>query len=359
MKRYSYLLLPLALAGVPFASTLTAQQQVITVLQPNQPVERELTGADIHTFSVRLDRGQVLDLVAEQRGTDVVLRVHAPGGQLAQEVDSPNGGSGPERAWMVAESPGTYRIEVAPFDRTAPAGRYAIPLAAPRMATPAEREVLALDTQLRAAQVQGDTATVKRILAEDLTWTTRLGLRMDKRAVLSAIGRPSTAKISNPLPDRVAVRVDGDVAVVTGHVTRRLDQNSTLSEQEADYTRMYVRRNGNWRLMAAHNSGLTQPVTAATMDPAQLNAYAGRYRSEGSPADTVTIRPEGNRLLMQFPEGTVAFSPELPGIFFATGMAGRVVFLPAQNGQPMSMALIPYISAGPLQQYRKVTDTRP
>src|SRR5262249_53427429 len=65
-------------------------------LEAGKPIERELKGGEAHTYEIALATGQYLDVVVEQKGIDVVVRVIAPDGKPLKEVDSPNGTEGPE-----------------------------------------------------------------------------------------------------------------------------------------------------------------------------------------------------------------------------------------------------------------------
>src|SRR5947208_13560577 len=68
----------------------------VQVLELRKPIEREITTGDVHSYSVSVTAAQVLDVVVEQRGIDVVVDVRAPDGRKIMEVDSPNGTEGPE-----------------------------------------------------------------------------------------------------------------------------------------------------------------------------------------------------------------------------------------------------------------------
>jgi hypothetical protein len=117
-------------------------QSVAAALQPGEPVERTIARGEAHAFSIRLDRDQFLQVVVDQRGIDVVVRLFAPDGKRLGEVDSPNGTSGPEGLSLVARAPGLYRIEVTPLgqDENTVRGRYEIRILDLRPATREELE---------------------------------------------------------------------------------------------------------------------------------------------------------------------------------------------------------------------------
>ena len=111
------------LAAVPFQRAVAQDEPPL--LQPDLPLEREMTGQDVQAFRVSLEAGQYLFLTVEQQGIDVMLQVTGPDGDVVAEVDSPNGRWGPEPLVLYPELSGEYRIELRPFDpEGADPGRY-------------------------------------------------------------------------------------------------------------------------------------------------------------------------------------------------------------------------------------------
>lgn len=103
----------------PVASVATNPTPVTTptVIDPNQlqvgkPVERELAGGDVHSYTIQLEANQYLNAVVEQKGIDIVAAIYSPTGEKVYEVDSPNGDAGPEPIYLITQTSGTYRLEV-------------------------------------------------------------------------------------------------------------------------------------------------------------------------------------------------------------------------------------------------------
>src|SRR5258708_4550638 len=71
----------------------------------------ESTEAD--EFLVGLAPGAFLEIIVQQHGLDVVLRLFDPARGLIVESDRPNAQDGPERIAYIAALPGEYRLEVA------------------------------------------------------------------------------------------------------------------------------------------------------------------------------------------------------------------------------------------------------
>jgi CHAT domain-containing protein/Tfp pilus assembly protein PilF len=117
-------------------------EKEVRPLEPGQPVSRELSGGEVHSYRVVLSAGQYLHVVAFQQGIDVVLALIDAGGKRLIEMDSPNGVLGPEAASLVSASAGTYRIEVSSLDTEAVRGRYQIKIEELRAAAPRDNDRL-------------------------------------------------------------------------------------------------------------------------------------------------------------------------------------------------------------------------
>lgn len=104
-------------------------------LEIGRRVERTLAGGQTHSYRIAVASGQYVHLVVEQRGVDVVVTLFGPDGRNVTEVDSPNGTQGPEPVFAIAETSGTYRVEVRSLEEDAPAGQYAVTLEELRQAT--------------------------------------------------------------------------------------------------------------------------------------------------------------------------------------------------------------------------------
>jgi hypothetical protein len=139
MNRLTITLLFLALTSLLPAQIIRAQSE-ITVLEPGITLERTLGSGQSHTFNIKLEESQYLQIAVQQKGIDVVLRAFSPTDKKLGEVDSPNGREGPENISVVSIVAGVYRIEVTPLDRVAdmPSGRYEIKILELRQATDQE-----------------------------------------------------------------------------------------------------------------------------------------------------------------------------------------------------------------------------
>jgi CHAT domain-containing protein/Tfp pilus assembly protein PilF len=127
------------------ASPLSQTASDPPALEVGKPLERELAGGQAHAYRLTLTSGQYLHLIVEQLGIDIVVAVFGPDGGKLAEVDSPNGQHGPEPVSLVAEVPGSYRLEVRSLEKEAAAGRYEAKIAELRVATAQDRTHIAAE----------------------------------------------------------------------------------------------------------------------------------------------------------------------------------------------------------------------
>ena len=129
-----------------------SQQTGTPDLKLGQAIERELKGGEAHSYGVRLEAGQYLHVVVEQKGIDVLVRIVAPDGKQVIELDSPNGSHGPEPVSVIAEAKGEYRVEVRSLDDKAAPGRYELKVEELRESTDRDRNRVAAERLLSEAE---------------------------------------------------------------------------------------------------------------------------------------------------------------------------------------------------------------
>jgi len=105
-----------ALLPFLFCVFLTANAQGPATLQLGTPIERTLRAGQVYEFKLDLKENTLVQLVVEQRGIDVTVRVSSPSGKVLGEFDSPNGNNGPEHVSFVGLAAGPYLIAVSPLN---------------------------------------------------------------------------------------------------------------------------------------------------------------------------------------------------------------------------------------------------
>lgn len=180
-KLRALLLLPLATSVF-----LNAKAQNPTTLQAGTPVERTLGPGQSQEFTIKLEENNFIQLVVEQRGIDVVVRVLSPDAKTLGEYDSPNGNDGPEHVSFVAAIAGAYRVNVSPLNAgDAATGRFEIKVLEVRKANDQEikasknQEVVKAKGIALLAEIEGLIAEIKspltrikaQVQAAQLLWT--------------------------------------------------------------------------------------------------------------------------------------------------------------------------------------------
>jgi hypothetical protein len=122
---------------------LTANAQ--TPLQVGTPIERTIGPGQTQDFQITVEENNFVQLVVEQRGIDVIVKVTSPAGKPLGEFDSPNGNDGPEHVSFVSSVAGLYNIIVTPLYAEVPSGRYEIKVLEVRQAN--EQEIKASKNQ--------------------------------------------------------------------------------------------------------------------------------------------------------------------------------------------------------------------
>ncbi|HKQ73873.1 MAG TPA: CHAT domain-containing protein [Blastocatellia bacterium] len=155
--------------SVPVASTFQSQQQApnqsenvrpedIQTLAPGAPVEREVSGRQMHRYRITLDVGQFALVQVEQRGAEAVLTADGPDGKEFAFVDLRIGGKGVEPLGIVAEAAGDYILKVRseiPKVATVSIGRYVVKISELRAANEQDRARIKAQTLCYEARTLG------------------------------------------------------------------------------------------------------------------------------------------------------------------------------------------------------------
>lgn len=129
---------------VAAASLLTsaASAQERPLPSVGSATDAAIGGTAAHTYRVVSDGSELVRLVVEQQGIDLV--VSASGPEVDEHVDSPNGDTGPEPLELLLTRAGAYTITVAPLEADAAPGRYSLRVLERRPAVPTDANRLAL-----------------------------------------------------------------------------------------------------------------------------------------------------------------------------------------------------------------------
>ena len=313
--------------------TTVAAQDTATILEQGKLISRELTAAGNHLYQVKLSSGQLLKLVVTQNGVDVVVVVFDPSGKQILEEDSPSGIQGQEKVMFQAQADGAYRIEVRPFDKAGAVGRYEINVEELRAATAEEKKLFTDEQELKEitrkmldAEASRDVTYLSRVYADELSIANPDGRIASKEVVLTNMKRaPESIKRSSRL-EQMRVRVVGDTAIVTGINNIGMQIGSQERKDKVRFTDTYVRRQGNWQLLATHSSRMPLERQAARVDLKIYDAYVGEY--ELVSGLIIKVMRESDRLMTQTSgqpdKGELL--PESETTFYYRGSNASVIF---------------------------------
>jgi ketosteroid isomerase-like protein len=110
-----------------------------------------------------------------------------------------------------------------------------------------------LENERVPALLNSDTAFIERVYADDYVVTGANGVVRTRSQVVADMksGVQTFQAMKN---DDVKVRLYGDTAVVTGRTTQKGQYKGQASLSPTRFTRIYVKRDGQWQLVANASS---------------------------------------------------------------------------------------------------------
>ncbi len=108
-----------SLSATPSAGAATEPSQNPSAhrLLAGYPLEGEIKPGEIQIYQVTLAAGDYVQVLLEQRGVDVALRLVAPVGKELADVDTQKFRQGVERLYWVTDASGDFRIEVRSLEK--------------------------------------------------------------------------------------------------------------------------------------------------------------------------------------------------------------------------------------------------
>ncbi len=114
-------------------------------------------------------------------------------------------------------------------------------------------QLLKLETQWNEAHLRGDADVLKQLWAEELVVTVQEMPVMDKIQALKIVGS-GRVKFKRYETSDVKINVFGDAAVATGRLKRVREKQGNDVEDDWRFTKVYLRRDGKWQVVAWHGS---------------------------------------------------------------------------------------------------------
>jgi tetratricopeptide (TPR) repeat protein len=106
-------------------------------LKPGKLIQQKLSGSEMHGYQIALAAGRYTQVVIDQSGIDLAIRLLGPDGQPLAEFR--NLEYRPTRVSHIARASGIYLLEVSSKEKGATAGRYEVRLEETREATSEDR----------------------------------------------------------------------------------------------------------------------------------------------------------------------------------------------------------------------------
>ncbi|HXU18471.1 MAG TPA: nuclear transport factor 2 family protein [Terriglobales bacterium] len=118
-----------------------------------------------------------------------------------------------------------------------------------------EHVIRKLDNERIQAQIHADAAALKRIYADDFIGVGPSGTVRTKPQVISDF-TSGDLRFQSISTDDVRVRVYGNAAVETGRSTMNGQDKGKEVPHDTRFTRVWVKLQGRWRLVANHYSSI-------------------------------------------------------------------------------------------------------
>jgi len=119
-------------------------------------------------------------------------------------------------------------------------------------------ELVRLETVWNRAHVAGDADILDGLWAPELVVTVPAMAPMTKIESLAFV-RSGAMRFQRYETSAVAVHVYGDAAVVTGRLERSRNLGGRVVVDDWHFTKVYIRRDGLWRVVAFHASPSPAP----------------------------------------------------------------------------------------------------
>jgi uncharacterized protein (TIGR02246 family) len=112
-----------------------------------------------------------------------------------------------------------------------------------------------LEAEWNTAHLQGDATTLARIFADDLVVIVP-GMRPMDKADSLGMFKAGGMKFDRYESSETQYRVYSDTAIVTGRIKRTRTIAGTTREDDWRFTKVFLRRAGNWQVVQFHASNI-------------------------------------------------------------------------------------------------------
>ncbi len=303
--------------------------QTPQMIQNGFTVEREIVGAEKHSYEVNLNKGEMLNFVVEQRGADVVLRVYAPDGKFYDRLDTPNGNAGDEIFKMISLTGGRYRVEVSRYFEPDPPGKYFVKTVAVRKAADTEMKAARLKDELLKIVTEDTRANsfpgaLKRLYANKALLTNEYGFNLSAAEILDLFTKnPYQPPADYSFEDELSESRMEDFGSGVVALNLRQSYHQKIPSQNVDQKvvqrigYVFKRMDGEWRIVSVQRTLLIPDMIRPfiKVNAEKLDPLVGVYDS-GTPSEQFTVTREGDTLFGKFPnQDKFSIVPETENVF--------------------------------------------
>jgi ketosteroid isomerase-like protein len=199
-----------------------------------------------------------------------------------------------------------------------------------------QEELVRRTQELVNAVAPGDQAPWKKYFADDCMFFDERGRNMDKKTLVGEITPLPEGSSGTIAVGKVQSHIEGNVAILSYDLNETEIIFGQVEKARYHETDTWMRRNGEWKIVAGQVLRYYEDPAAGTVDARELKDYVGRY--EIAPGKTLTISQEGQQLFLQRQDKPkVVLIPEVSPIFFRKGVEGRTLFRRAANGKVQAL----------------------
>src|SRR5688572_30586407 len=117
---------------------------------------------------------------------------------------------------------------------------------------PDDAEIVALEADIRRAQLDADAGALDRLISEDLLFTGPDG-QLGTKAQDLAAHRSGVVRIREHEPLELRIRrIGSNVAIVALRARMAVEVNGSMVRGTFRYTRIWAREDGTWRVAGGH-----------------------------------------------------------------------------------------------------------
>jgi ketosteroid isomerase-like protein len=125
-----------------------------------------------------------------------------------------------------------------------------------------EQEIAQLADTWATAELQGDTAFLEQLQADDFVGVGPLGFLLTKQQWLARY-QSGDMKYSAHTLDEVRVRAYNEAAIVIGRLTQQATYRGNAMNAQMRTTLVFVHQHGQWQLASLHFCNIAQPPSFA------------------------------------------------------------------------------------------------